>query len=799
MTGSDEEFQKFLLATFREDADELLSRISQGLIKLEKKHPTVDSDLIEEILRDSHSLKGAAHAVNLQEMESVCLNLERAFLQIKKSLFSPDTNVFDLFHRAIKVIRSILEDDKRLDNSAFEIIQHLRELEPKNDEGSKKTEFNELTTKTSPSDSKYGGSDSGKNNACDDAYHYKNMQVLTSTTIHKKNGKMEREIEYNYPEIKNKDTIRIPTKKFDRLIAASDGLLSTQLFISHRLRELEEILSRFNLWNWNHAQIYNNLHIIEEITSRSQKTDLPPDILVYLEHIIDFLQTNRDFVNTLHHDLTVHTQSTYVDRDALDASTHKISDLIQDAVLVPVSSILTSFSGIVRENSRSLGKLIELKISGDEIEMDRRILESLHVPLMHIIYNCIDYGIEYPAVRMKQQKPKTGVIQIEVIAHSGSKVLLEVSDDGAGIDYKKIRQIAVKKGIINAKEAEDLTEEETIQLIFLSGFSTSSVVTNLSGRGLGMAIVEDIITRLGGEIQVITKPGIGTKFSLIMPMKLATMRGLVVQSGNYVYILPIHQIQQVLRIPRTSIHKEESGLFLKLHTDTIRVMILNDALGLPDYYQGMKKEDYLSVVIITYGTKHIAYIVDEVIWVQDIIIRPLGTQLRWVSGITGAVILGDGRLALVLDPTELTQEIYAQNPIIPLVDPDDKKTYRVLIVDDSVTLRTMMEHILTRAGYQVKIAVNGIEALKNLKEEDYDIVVSDVDMPRMNGFTLTEKIRAFDRTKQMPVVLVTALDTYQDQEFGFTVGATAYIIKKTFEQNNFLKVIQQLLEHSHCS
>lgn len=229
------------------------------------------------------------------------------------------------------------------------------------------------------------------------------------------------------------------------------------------------------------------------------------------------------------------------------------------------------------------------------------------------------------------------------------------------------------------------------------------------------------------------------------------------------------------------------------------MMILNDALGLPDYYQGMKKEDYLSVVIITYGTKHIAYIVDEVIWVQDIIIRPLGTQLRWVSGITGAVILGDGRLALVLDPTELTQEIYAQNPIIPLVDPDDKKTYRVLIVDDSVTLRTMMEHILTRAGYQVKIAVNGIEALKNLKEEDYDIVVSDVDMPRMNGFTLTEKIRAFDRTKQMPVVLVTALDTYQDQEFGFTVGATAYIIKKTFEQNNFLKVIQQLLEHSHCS
>lgn len=802
MTDPDEEFRQILLATFREDAHELLSTISEGLIDLEKKSPNIDPVLIEKILRDTHSLKGASHAVHLQEIESVSLNLEHVFLQMQKGLLIPDADIFELFYSAITILFSVIRGEPGSEQNIFDIIQLLKDLEGRKkivtsteenishesgvtNNRQKKSAFSPIN----PNSYSPGYSNTVSRTA--DIVFDKKTEYFTENTKEKGEG-------YDLYHTTEPDTIRIPGKKFERLISASDNLSSTQIFISHRLIELENLLGQFDLWHWNHDQIYNNLHVLEEILSGTREMDLPPDVSFYLERVIDFLKKNKEFISALEHDLAIHTQSTAIDRAALEVSTNRILRLIQDAVLVPLSSILSSFPALVRDNSRSLGKLIELVITGEEIEMDRRILESLRLPLMHLLYNCIDYGIEHPAIRLERKKSKTGRIQIEVFAHSGSNVRIDVSDDGAGIDSEKIKNIAIKKGFITHEEAQKLTDEEAVMLIFISGFSTRNTVSGISGRGLGMAIIKDTILRLGGNIQVVTNSGFGTRFSLIMPMKRATMRGLLVESEMNPYILPIHQVKQVLRIHHTNVYQDKNSLFFKLQNDTVKILSLRDSLGLQGYPRKRSCDEYLSLVIIAYANKQIAFIVDEVVWVQDIVVRSLGTQLRRIKGISGAVILGDGRLALILDPSELLEQSSA-TILSPLIHPDEMKQYRILVVEDSVTLRTMMTHLIQKEGYQVTTAVNGVEALQKLQEEEYDLVISDVDMPKMNGFTLTEKMKSLNRTKHVPVILVTALDSPQDIEYGFLIGAYAYVSKRTFNEGSFLTIIQDILEQSQRS
>jgi two-component system chemotaxis sensor kinase CheA len=296
------------------------------------------------------------------------------------------------------------------------------------------------------------------------------------------------------------------------------------------MQELEEMMSRFSVWRWNHSLVFNDMHLIRDALYGFKRTSLPPELLLFLERICDFLEYDREFIKNLQHDLAAHIHATDIDRSALEASTTEIADLIHDAVLVPVSSILIPISGQVRETSRALGKEVDLKTEGGEIEMDRRLLDMLKVPLMHLINNSVDHGIEYPDERIAAGKPPRGLIKIKITAHSGSKVEITLSDDGRGIDREKIRQTAMEKGLLSDEE-KLMNNDEAIWFIFKSGLTTSPMITDLSGRGLGLAIVEDTITRMGGEVLVSSEYGKGTTFSLILPIRLATLRGLVIGTG----------------------------------------------------------------------------------------------------------------------------------------------------------------------------------------------------------------------------------------------------------------------------
>lgn len=799
MTDPDEEFHRQLLATFREEAEEHLGEITEELIELEKAGITPGSPLIERVYRKTHSLKGSARAVNLREIESVCQNLESVFSLMKKGEFIPDEAAFDLFHGAIKITRGLLSG-KKPGMSPGEIARALRALvsgikDPRSvsPEGPAPDASSPLRYSSTAQDSDKattplpaGPGGNGMRNF--------SGGLSDSVSLRQDSDGLQ---QYRGAAVHNTwdgKTVRIAANKLDRLIAGSDDLLTTRLFITHRMRELEEMMTRFGIWRWNNTLVSNDLHRIREVSFGIKKTALPPDLVLPLQRLVEFLEYNREFVTYLQHDLNVHVHASEIDRSTLEINTSAIYDLIHDAVLLPVASVLQPFSGLVREYSRITGKQVDLLIEGGDLEMDRRIIETLKDPLMHLIHNSIDHGIEYPDIRAERHKTVRGTVRIRIIPFSGSKVSIEVSDDGAGIDLNVIRRAVVEKGIASAKDVSALTDDEAIWLIFRSGLSTNPIVTDLSGRGLGLAIVEETVTRLGGVVTVSSEIGKGTTLRMLVPVRLATLRGVVVRSGSQVYVLPMQQVRQVFRVQYNDILPFGGRQAIEFQGETIGVIRLTEALGIMEYRAPLEGSAQVPVVILAYGAGQIACIVDEVIRVQEIVVRSLGSQLRRVKRITGAVILGDGKVALVLDALELIQESIKGPPAVSARNINGGDIRRILVVEDSVTSRALLQTILERDGYRVQTAVDGMEALAMLKEHEFDMVVSDVDMPRMNGFTLTEKIRAEARISTLPVVLVTSLDSLEDQKHGITVGADAYIKKTSFEKGQLLKVIRDLLE-----
>ncbi|MDO9324941.1 MAG: chemotaxis protein CheW, partial [Methanoregula sp.] len=705
MTGPDDEFQKKLLATFREEAEEYVNTITEGLLELERGGPETGSPVTERVFRTIHSLKGAARAVNVKEIELVCQNLENVFAALKKGVFWPDDNAFDIFHNALKIIRVHLQGAHAQEPSSSEIITLIRGLLAPNKSAGQPAQH-EITANDNAllhnSPVIRVVASAGPDN---DSFRVRSHSPVTSfirtdpVNPESVPARPSTRKEEHYPGTGSSATVRISAHKLDRLIAGSDDLLTTRLFITHRMRELEEMMTRFSQWRWNHAMVSSDLYLLREAIAGTKKTTLPSDLVVPLRHMLEFLEYDREFMAYLRHDLGAHIRATEVDRSALETSTSEISDLIHDAVLVPISDILLPFSGFVREYSRSTGKRVDLVIEGEEIEMDRRILESLKDPLMHLINNSIDHGIEYPDIRVGLHKPARGIVRIRIVPVSGSKVGIEVSDDGAGIDCNKVRNAAVKNGIITEREAGKLTDEEAIWLIFRSGLSVKPDVTDISGRGLGLAIVEDTVTRLGGNVILTSQLGTGTSITLRVPVRLATFRGVVVRSGSHKYVLPMQQVRQVFRAKPDAIVFHENRPTITLNGEVISIIRLTDALGMTRYHRTSEIPSQVPIIIIAYGAGQIACMVDEVLQVQEIVVRPLGSQLHRVKRITGAAILGDGTIAIVLDPIELIQEAIKTDISASHTELSGAVLGRVLVVEDSVTSRMFLANILEQKGH----------------------------------------------------------------------------------------------------
>jgi two-component system chemotaxis sensor kinase CheA len=432
---------------------------------------------------------------------------------------------------------------------------------------------------------------------------------------------------------------------------------------------------------------------------------------------------------------------------------------------------------------------------GGEIEVDRRILEEIKNPLIHLIRNAIDHGIEKPEERTRKHKPARGTVTISLRQQSGSEVELTISDDGAGIDVAKVRSAAVRSGSASRAEAEKLVDEAALRLVLRSGISTSPIITDISGRGLGLAIVQEKVEKLGGTLSLESRPDEGATFRIRLPLTLATFRGILVRAGEHLFILPTANIRRVVKVNREEVKTVKSRETIQLDDQLVVLARLIDVLGLPARGAVGNSAGSHPEILVVPAERGIGFLVDEILDEREVLVKGLGPQLARVRNIAGATVLGTGQVVPILNVSDLlasAMRVTVSPTVVGATEEGEARRASILIAEDSITARTLLQNILEAAGYEVKTAVDGAAALTELKAGNYDLLVSDVEMPRMSGFELTAQVREDKRLAELPVVLVTSLDSREDRERGIDVGANAYIVKSSFDQSNLLEAIRRL-------
>jgi two-component system chemotaxis sensor kinase CheA len=511
--------------------------------------------------------------------------------------------------------------------------------------------------------------------------------------------------------------------------------------------------------------------------------------------LLDFLAVNeehlRDFDNELN-ELLRHFGNDY-NRLALLAD--DLQDKVRRVRMLPVATLFDFFPRMVRDLARERGKEIALQIEGAETELDRQVLEALKDPLVHLLRNAVDHGIELPEQRLAAGKPPRGTIWLRAVQKSNT-ILLEVADDGAGIDLEAVRRAAVEHQLLTALQAPGLTRQASLDLIFRSGLSTQAEVTDLSGRGVGLDVVRQNLERLHGLIQVDTSPGQGVTFSLTLPLTMATSQVLLVEAGGQTVAIPTSTVERILQVDPAQISSLEGKPAIQTNGHPLPLISLAQALELPQADPLLAPGQQLTVVVLGLAEKRIACRIARALGAQEVVIKSLGRQLRRVRNIAGATILGNGQVVMVLNVADLMKATHIGPPVViasPVQTPDKLSRRRVLVVDDSITTRTLEKNILENAGYRVVVAADGQEAWALVQSEPLQAIVADIDMPRMNGFVLTENVKSDPHYQELPVILVSSLESPQDKIRGMQAGADAYITKGAFDQNELLETISRLI------
>ena len=492
------------------------------------------------------------------------------------------------------------------------------------------------------------------------------------------------------------------------------------------------------------------------------------------------------------------------DQYALNRMVNDHLEEVKHVLMLPVSTLVESFPLMVREISRQQNKIVDFTISGAEMEIDKRILDELKDPLIHLIRNSIDHGIENPEERVLGNKKSNGVIKLGFATHISGFVEITLSDDGRGINSELVIKEAVKSGYLTPEAAKDLDPKEIISLIYNSGISTSPIITDISGRGLGLSIVREKIEKLNGRISVETEANIGTTFRLLLPVTMATFRSLMVKTEDNLFMLPAINVERVMKINAEEIKTVENRDTIRIDDRIILVADLGRVLGVKEHNQkseginesGFKNSGQIRLVVLVSGENQVAFKVDEIIEEKQVLVKGLGKLLKHVKNISGATVLGNGRVVPIINASELIKSVQSAPGKMREREPVEKaadKIKKILVAEDSITARTLLKNILETAGYQVTVAVDGTDAFTRARSDQFDLIVSDIDMPRMNGFDLTVKIRKDTKLSEIPVVLVTALESREDRERGIEVGADAYVIKSSFDQSNLLKIIKKLI------
>ena len=780
----DADFLERLLATFRVEADEHVRGITAGLIALEKG-PADDerAGLVEGVFREAHSLKGAARAVGLTDVEAVCQALEDLFSGVKAGDLELTRDRFDVAHRAVDVAAGLVAGGAQAGVAVTGVIEDLRRAAGKGaDEaggaedasaGEWRPAANAAVSPKAPAAAPAAPPDAAPEPSPAAA-----AQSPAAGPAPQRPPAPQ-------------DTVRISSDKLEQLLAQSEELLTLRLMAGRTLEQVRAVGDLTAEWDKRWAAV---LPVLRELRRREEKTGgggrerrredpQAQRLLEFAESLGDQLRELGALVADLDRTAERNLTSSHL-------LVEGIAEDVKKLLMLPFASVLEALPKLVRDLARDQGKDVDLSVSGEAIEVDRRILEELRVVFTHLLRNAVDHGIEEPEARAARAKPARGSIRIDVHRGEGSTVEVVVADDGAGVDVAALKRAASGRGVPAADSSRPA--EEVMALAFHSGVSTSAVITDVSGRGLGLAIVREKLEKLGGRVALESVPGEGTVFRLTVPLTLATFRGVLVTAAQEQFVVPAGAVERVLRADPGEAPTVQNRPVLEVDGDTLPLRSLADILELPG--DGSAR-GAVPVLVVAADAGRFACAVDGIGGEQEVIIKSLKPPLRRVRNVAAATILGSGKVVPVLDASDLVKSALRLRggAARPAVTREAVKR-SVLVAEDSITSRMLLKNILEAAGYEVVTTVDGVDAFSHLKTDRVDAVVSDVDMPRMNGFSLTEAIRADERLKELPVVLVTSLASREDRERGVDAGASAYIVKSSFDQGNLLDTLARLVD-----
>ncbi|GAA8510684.1 chemotaxis histidine kinase/response regulator CheAY2 [Helicobacter pylori] len=782
-----------IMEDFLIEAFEMNEQLDQDLVELE--HNPEDLDLLNRIFRVAHTIKGSSSFLNLNILTHLTHNMEDVLNRARKGEIKITPDIMDVVLRSIDLMKTLLvtirdtgsDTNNGKENEIEEAVKQLQAITSQNLEGAKETSG----TKETP----------------------------------QKENKEEAKEENIKENQENKE--KSPTAKdfaSDNPLADEPDLDYTNMSAEEVEAEIERLLNkRQEADKERRAQKKQEAKPKQEVAPKTEtpKTETPktpktetktkakadteenkaPSIgveqtvrvdvrrLDHLMNLIGELVLGKNRLIRIYSDV----EERYDGEKFLEELNQVVSSIsavttdLQLAVMKtrmqPVGKVFNKFPRMVRDLSRELGKSIELIIEGEETELDKSIVEEIGDPLIHIIRNSCDHGIEPLEERRRLNKPETGKVQLSAY-NEGNHIVIKISDDGKGLDPVMLKEKAIEKGVISERDAEGMSDREAFNLIFKPGFSTAKVVSNVSGRGVGMDVVKTNIEKLNGIIEIDSEVGVGTTQKLKIPLTLAIIQALLVGVQEEYYAIPLSSVLETVRISQDEIYTVDGKSVLRLRDEVLSLVRLSDIFKVDAI---LESNSDVYVVIIGLADQKIGVIVDYLIGQEEVVIKSLGYYLKNTRGIAGATVRGDGKITLIVDVGAMMDMAKSIKVNITTLMNESENTksknspsdYIVLAIDDSSTDRAIIRKCLKPLGITLLEATNGLEGLEMLKNGDKipDAILVDIEMPKMDGYTFASEVRKYNKFKNLPLIAVTSRVTKTDRMRGVESGMTEYITK----------------------
>ncbi|MEG4229906.1 hybrid sensor histidine kinase/response regulator [Microcoleus sp. N9_B2] len=821
---------------FKVASQEHLQKLDDGLLYLEQ-HPS-DLAKLEQLLRETHSLKGDAGMLGVKNVASLAHQMEHILEGVKRGETQLNLDISDRLSQGLEAMRKLVNEAVTGEDSGVNTFYILASMMG----SSSQPQPQAAASIVDPSSSQVPEQPLVEPQFTEPLIQELETNVETSEVLNLEKNSSFLPLQ-SKPEFLRQDqnlpvpsgpasesasqsavtasstssyrieTIRVATQNLDDLMTQAGELTVTKTRLGHRVAEIEQITTLWEEWSREYfvtSLSFDRMQIDENGIKPNGKFSQLQDYYQRTEERLERLGT---LVNRLRNRV-------YEDTARLELIAEALESGIRTLRLLPLSTIFNLFPRTVRDLAKREGKEVALVIEGGETTADKRILEEMKDPLMHMIRNAIDHGIETVAERKKLGKPPVATLRIKGY-NIASNIIIEVADDGRGLNLESIKQMAVKRNICTLEELAEMTDNQVQSLIFTPGFSTKKFVTEISGRGVGLDVVRTNVEALKGSIQVESLPGKGCTLRLQISTSLATANVLIVIVEDIPYALPVEFVDTAQQVSQSEIFAIEGKETILSKGHPLSVAHLTDLLELNNR-QGWQKNRYLRqetgsetlrknqnyflnstsskmpCIVLKVGEERFGLFVDALIDEQDVVMKPQSQLLKRVRNISGATILGTGEVCMVLNPHDLIKSVRQQvssrgvSGARSQLETASRKQV-ILLAEDSIATRTQEKRILEGAGYEVVTAVDGLDAFHKLKTRDFDAVISDVQMPNLDGLALTVKIREQKEYSELPIILVTSLASDEDRKRGADAGANAYIPKGTFNQDVLVETLKRLV------